>query len=319
MKPQFSVIIPTYNRQAFIAEAIESALKQTYPATEVIVYDDGSTDDTESIVERYINQIKYIKFRNAGVVMARKNAIAMASGDWIALLDSDDIWRKNYLKDVVTCINEFPVAELVGTNFCNIDNTGTKFFDQFASAPHGWWPSVVENQKDHYTLLKANCYLYFLKYQPIYVSAMVFSRELYNSIGGINPHVSHLLAEDAHLTRRLVATGRVACNTEKNVFIRKHDSNISANMMQNFADRIKILELLLEEGDVPQPYQHETKNTITQWRLELFNKLFEHSRYWDMQAVYKLLPPELLTTKVRCKYWISHLGRIMTRKPRILL
>lgn len=319
MKPQFSVIIPTYNRQAFIAEAIESALEQTYPATEIIVYDDGSTDDTESIIKRYTNHIKYIKSRNEGVVMARKNAIATASGDWIALLDSDDIWRENYLKDVVTCINEFPIAELVGTNFCNIDNTGTEFFDQFAASPDGWWPSVVENQKDHFMLLKTNCYLHFLKYQPLFPSAMVFSRRLYESIGGVNPHVGRLLAEDAHLTRRLVATGRVACNSEKNVFIRKHDSNTSANMMQNFADRIKILELLLEEGDVPKPYQHETEKTIIEWRLELFNKLFEHSRYWDMQAVYNLIPDEHLTLKIKCKNWAGRLGKVMARKPRKLL
>ena len=313
MNPQFSVIIPTYNRRAFIAEAVESALEQTYPPSEVIVYDDGSTDDTESIVERFADRIKYIQASNGGVVMARKNAIAMATGDWIALLDSDDMWRPTYLEDVVNCVKCFPVAEVVVTNFCNMDNRGVKFFDRFAAAPDGWWSSVIDTQKNHFALLRTDCYLHFLKYQPVFPSAMAFRTKIYDSIGGMNPRVSRLLAEDSHLTRRMVAAGRVACNTEKNVVVRQHDSNMSGDTIRNFTDRIRILELLLEEGDVPKAYQEETMRTIGRWRYELFNKLFEHSRYSEMPDVYDRLPPQFRTPKVKWKRWIGRIGRVVAK------
>jgi len=93
-----SVVIPTYNRAELLPEAIDSALQQTRPAEEIIVVDDGSTDNTKKAVGSYGARVRYIQQRNAGVASARNSGIRLASGDFVAFLDSDDLWVKNRLE-----------------------------------------------------------------------------------------------------------------------------------------------------------------------------------------------------------------------------
>jgi glycosyltransferase involved in cell wall biosynthesis len=96
MRPT-SVIIPTYNRAAQILGAVESVLGQTAPPTEVIVVDDGSTDDTERVLAPVMEKIHYVKTVNRGVSAARNRGILEAKGEWIAFLDSDDTWAPDKL------------------------------------------------------------------------------------------------------------------------------------------------------------------------------------------------------------------------------
>jgi glycosyltransferase involved in cell wall biosynthesis len=92
-----SVIIPTWNRAARLANALQSVFAQTLPAAEVIVVDDGSTDDTRRLVRSRFPDARYIYQSNRGVSRARNTGIQAASGDWIALLDSDDHWLPDKL------------------------------------------------------------------------------------------------------------------------------------------------------------------------------------------------------------------------------
>jgi hypothetical protein len=90
--PLFSVIIPTYNRAALLREALDTVFAQTFTDYEVIVVDDGSTDETTSVVSRYGGRIRFFKQQNQGPGAARNLGIANARGKYIAFLDSDDIW-----------------------------------------------------------------------------------------------------------------------------------------------------------------------------------------------------------------------------------
>ncbi len=92
MKTTVSVIIPTYNRRHTLARAIDSVLAQQHPAHEIIVIDDGSTDETLQWLNSSYSQLNVISQQNKGVSAARNSGIAKASGEWIALLDSDDYW-----------------------------------------------------------------------------------------------------------------------------------------------------------------------------------------------------------------------------------
>jgi len=92
-----SVIIPTYNRAQPLARALDSVLAQSYPATEVIVVDDGSTDGTDALVQTQFPEVVFLRQANAGVSAARNVGIQHARGEWIALLDSDDLWHPNKL------------------------------------------------------------------------------------------------------------------------------------------------------------------------------------------------------------------------------
>ena len=102
-KPFFSVIIPTYNRKEFLKIAIDSVLSQSYPDYELIIVDDGSTDETMKTLDAgqwapdVKNKIKYLRQRHQGVSEARNNGIRTASGEFICFLDSDDRFRNNKL------------------------------------------------------------------------------------------------------------------------------------------------------------------------------------------------------------------------------
>jgi glycosyltransferase involved in cell wall biosynthesis len=92
-KPLISIIIPTYNRASFLKEAIESVLAQTYENWELIIVDDGSTDNTSELVKKFTDKrISYLCQQNTGAPLARNKGIQKAKGDYIAFLDSDDIW-----------------------------------------------------------------------------------------------------------------------------------------------------------------------------------------------------------------------------------
>jgi glycosyltransferase involved in cell wall biosynthesis len=88
-----SVVIPAYNYGRFVAEAVESALNQTWQPLEVIVVDDGSTDDTRQRLAPYLDRIQYVYQENMGLSAARNTGIRHARGEWVALLDADDLWH----------------------------------------------------------------------------------------------------------------------------------------------------------------------------------------------------------------------------------
>ncbi len=101
MKPFFSIIIPTYNRAQLIGKAIDSVVKQTFSDWELVIVDDGSTDDTKDVIEKYKlqnNRIKYIYQPNAERSAARNNGIKNAQGEYICFLDSDDYFLPNRLE-----------------------------------------------------------------------------------------------------------------------------------------------------------------------------------------------------------------------------
>ena len=93
-----SVIIPSYNYGRYIGEAIDSALGQTLPPLEVIVVDDGSTDDTPEVLAKYGDRIRVLRQQNAGVAIARNSGIAAARGELVAFLDADDVWLPRKLE-----------------------------------------------------------------------------------------------------------------------------------------------------------------------------------------------------------------------------
>lgn len=108
---QVSVVIPTYNRAAFLSEAIDSALAQTGVDLEVIVVDDGSTDSTESVVASYdAGLVLYIRQENSGASVARNTGIFAASKPWVALLDSDDVWLPGKLARQFQDLSQNPDA-----------------------------------------------------------------------------------------------------------------------------------------------------------------------------------------------------------------
>jgi len=115
--PAISVIIPTYNRAALLREAIDSTLHQTCRDFEILVVDDGSTDDTRAVARDYEGRIVYIRQDNRGCNAARNTALAQARGEYIALLDSDDLYLPYALELMHELLGRFPQAGFAYTDF----------------------------------------------------------------------------------------------------------------------------------------------------------------------------------------------------------
>jgi glycosyltransferase involved in cell wall biosynthesis len=108
--PKISVIIPVYNQANYLEDALQSVLAQTYHDYEIVVVNDGSTDASEEIANRYREKIRYIYQENRGLAGARNTGIRESKGELIALLDSDDIWLPDYLERMVALTEENPQA-----------------------------------------------------------------------------------------------------------------------------------------------------------------------------------------------------------------
>lgn len=149
---QISVVIPAYNAEKYIARAVESVLKQTRPADEIIVVDDGSTDKTADMVRAFGDRVRLIQQPNAGVSAARNAGIRAARGNWIAFLDADDEWLPEKLELQLAHLQKHPqlawtsgnyfeclcsenrIAECIDRQTCRKWLDGSEFFDSYFHA-----------------------------------------------------------------------------------------------------------------------------------------------------------------------------------------
>jgi len=168
-KPKVSVIIPTYNRAELLPRAIKSVLEQTYQDFEIIVVDDGSTDNTEEVIKEFQEQdkrIKYIKHdKNKGGSAARNTGIKAARGEYIAFQDSDDEWLPEKLeKQMKVFKNALPEVGVVYTGFLRIKNGKENYI------PSSW---VIKKEGNiHDELLRGN----FVTTQSIIIRKECFKK-----------------------------------------------------------------------------------------------------------------------------------------------
>jgi glycosyltransferase involved in cell wall biosynthesis len=189
--PLVSVIIPTYNRAHVVPEAIESVLLQTYPHIEVIVVDDGSTDNTPECLQQFASRVRVITQANAGPAAARNRGIEVAKGELIAFLDSDDLWLPTKLERQVTLLEQAGMS--VPCCVCNIRMQWSELeacsFDIAALDPHleeGIWANAGEVLSTRFLL---------------FTQGVVIRREVLGRIGGFDE--SLWLLEDHELALRL--------------------------------------------------------------------------------------------------------------------
>ncbi len=124
-KPRVSVIIPVYNGEAFVKDAVDSVLNQTYRDFELIVVNDGSVDNTEEVLRPYTGIIRYIRTENRGVSAARNTGIELSDGDYVAFLDQDDMFHPRKLEVTVDYLDAHPGMAMVYTPIDRMDAEGT--------------------------------------------------------------------------------------------------------------------------------------------------------------------------------------------------
>lgn len=183
-----SIIIRTYNRGYIIGEAIESALSQTYDDFEIIIVDDGSTDRTAEVVERFkSDKICYIRHdQNRGVSAAGNTGMKAARGDIIAHLDSDDLWKPDMLSSLVDVLERHHQLAAV---FSDVEVARGKSLSSITSSMHAF-PKLLASHKnkdsDVFVFSCREMYLCLLEEVPIKPSAVLIRRSILNEFGGYN-------------------------------------------------------------------------------------------------------------------------------------
>ncbi|MBI2995188.1 MAG: glycosyltransferase [Candidatus Melainabacteria bacterium] len=124
--PKVSIIIPTYNRENFISETIESVLNQTFKDFEIVIINDGSTDNTKKKLEKFNTKIKLINQANSERAVSRNNGVKNSNGEYIAFLDSDDLWEKDKLEKQVEILDKYKDMVLVYSQCSRINENGIK-------------------------------------------------------------------------------------------------------------------------------------------------------------------------------------------------
>jgi glycosyltransferase involved in cell wall biosynthesis len=122
--PKVSVIIPVYNQANFLDAAIQSVVAQTYHDYEIIVVNDGSTDRTDEVAKQYQEKIRYINQENQGLAGARNTGINASKGEYVALLDSDDLWDSSFLRLMMDWVDKVPDATVYYCGIRYIDEAG---------------------------------------------------------------------------------------------------------------------------------------------------------------------------------------------------
>jgi len=225
--PLVSVVIPTYDCDRYIVQAIESVLSQTYGNVEIIVVDDGSTDQTRRVLKPYLNRIRYIHQQNLGVSAARNRGIEEASGEFIAFLDADDFFLPDKLADQVACFEAKPSLGVVSSGWYMVDEQGKEVI-----AEHKPWLGLPHLNLETWLL-----------WRPVLPSALMLRRK-WLEVNQFDVRLRY--AEDAELLIRLALMGCESAWLEKlSLGYRKHSS--SATSHQNVLKQAESFDAIYED------------------------------------------------------------------------
>lgn len=229
--PFISICIPTYNRANYLKEAIESALNQNYGKYEIIIVDDGSTDNTKEVVDKFdSSKIRYIFKKNSGAPDTRNRCIKEAKGNYILWLDSDDLLVENIIQKYVHTLLNYPLADVVYGELKSFGHSDHHY------KYHDWY-----NKKD-------DMIGFLYKGSPMPNGGSLIKKEVYGKIGGYN--ASFKRAHDYEFWARLALADKFACKylPEITYLYRIHESNITGELSKatDYSYEAKILKNVVD-------------------------------------------------------------------------
>jgi len=228
-----SVIIPAYNSMTYLPKAVESVLKQTFSDFELIIVNDGSSDGIEQWVNTITdNRIQLISQKNQGAAAARNTGIAHGKGDYIAFLDSDDLWEGSKLEKQVNCLNKNPDVGLVYAWIISIDVNGNHRGKMYANTVEGnVWEKLIEEN-----IVRSG-------------SAAMVRRDCFEKLGVFDRNLR--FAEDWEMWIRIARNYSFAVIKEPLVYYRHHPNNKS----RNYIKTIDNFRLIFEKSFESVPFE----------------------------------------------------------------
>ena len=212
--PEVSVVIPAYNSARFIGEALQSVFDQTFKDYEIIVVDDGSTDSTKQVIDRYGNKIRYVFQQQGGQAKARNRGIRDSLGRFIAFLDADDVWLPLKLEKQVCMFHRCSELAMVFTENSIFNESGV------------CRTSLGKGEK----LMKGDVAKNIFLHSGVLTSTVMVRSEVFDKIGLFEEELR--LAEDDNMWIRIAANSEVALINEPLVGYRIHPDEITSDRMR---------------------------------------------------------------------------------------
>ena len=288
-KPSFTVIIPLYNKAEHILRTLASVQWQKYPASEIIIVDDGSTDEGPKLVaESDIPNIRLITQKNGGVSSARNKGIELATHEYIAFLDADDEWLPLYLAETAALINKYPNAGLFGTRY-QIIEAGENYVDAKIHVPE--MDPQGELMTDFFDVASRGDL-------PFTMSSMAIKKSLLDEIGGFPE--GEPLGEDQDLFCRAALHSSIAYSN--NIHSLYHREAQNRACLQNVPQEECPFSIRLTEHVMNREQNNDKKRSMLRYsaaHLCHIAKLNIHSGQFQQAR--------LLLSDPRCKLKPKHL------------
>jgi len=231
--PRVSVIIATYNRAGLIKETIDSVLNQRFQDFELIVVDDGSTDNTEDLLRSYGSRLRYLRQENCGPSAARNFGILHAAGSWISIQDSDDICAPDHLEALWSFVERNPGCGMVFANGAYIDDPGPK------------GKTIIPRAKSRRMAEKGVELADLFSVSIVRLQAALLSKEAFIAVGALDHNLR--IAMDLDLSYRMFMRFPVAYLDKVVFFYRRHEGNIGRNQELRLLENIRVMEKLIQE------------------------------------------------------------------------
>ena len=310
----FSVIIPSFNRGPLLPFTLDAIVGQRLPPAEVIVADDGSTDNTAEIVERYGHPVRLLRLTNGGPAAARHAGVLSSRSELIAFCDSDDVWRPDHLWELGDLFQKSQVP-FAFTNFVHIRNNKWETTDKFADAPSGYWSCANRPINAGAAVADEPLFAAVLEFQPVFQSCIAMTRQFYDHVGGYNSAFGRLPSEDLEFTLRCVREAPIGIVLRPTVGIRRHAGNDSTNVVRQLNGEIEILEWSKMHHCLRFEWSNGIDRQVTARAIQAFNGAFAAN---DLTLARKFIPRITLqksSFKLQLKILIARLpdeiGRLL--------
>ena len=285
MNPLVSVVVTTYNQAPYIHQALQSVFDQTYPNFEVIVVDDGSTDDTPTKLGPFMDRIVYVRHENRGIAASRNAGIQKAKGEFIALLDGDDLWEREKLSVQVAAAQQYPHSGLTVVDGIEFDETGI-LRQSVIAVPHA--KNFLSSSEDVY--VSGPCYRLLVEGNFIFTTSQVMIPVRVLESVGLSD-TKFRLASDYDLYLRIAAKYHVTFVKLPLVRHRHHSARASGPMdLRVIRFGVEVIKVLQKHSQMaPVNYQSWIFSHIRAQRFYFAQNAYHYGRAKDRALATRFL------------------------------